>query len=162
MHTQSVTYTMILGIMLVMSQLAAQTQRIEPDPRLIFYRDTGALKSATSCQIFVADSLLCNIGNQAAWTSTFPPGIYEFRSLMSIDKEAGNSLSITLESGMLYMVEVDLARTSGRHLLPSAGYYFRLKRIHPKRIKTVLARKSVSRAVQHALLQEMNLRYEVR
>lgn len=148
----------IIFILLLPGDLHAQ----EPDPRLILCRNTGTVKSATSCQIWIGDSLLCKVGNQAAWTSTFKPGTYEFRSLMSLDKEEGNFLTIDMKAGQLYLLEIDLARKGGQHAIPSAGYYFKLNNIHPRRIKSVLRRKAVSKAVQQALLQEMNTQYEIR
>lgn len=127
--------------------------------RIVFYRDTGALKSAAACKIYLGDSLLAKVNTKSAWTAQLVPGAYTFQTVLSLDNQQGQPLSLTLESGKLYLVEIKLQGSGHQQAIPSAGYSFRLNAVVEKRYKSLLKQKAFAEALRQALYEEMLDRY---
>lgn len=138
------------------SQILAQPST----SKLIFYRNTGAIKSATQCRIIHADSVLSSLKNAQAVILSLDPGTYDFRTEMTVDQTKGQAIQLATEAGKLHLVEVILARQSKNQNLPSSGYYFKLRPVEEKRKKSVLRRKVVKEMIKEALWEELLERYQ--
>lgn len=139
----------------------ALDQPESPLPRIVFYRNTGAIKSAATCKVYAGDSLLAKVNTKSAWTTQLPPGDYIFQTVLSLENERGKTLSLTLERGKLYLIEINLQGSGHQQAIPSAGYSFRLEAIAEKRYKSLLRKKTFSEALRQALYEELKTDYQL-
>lgn len=149
---------------LFMDSAIAQTQLPADSAyaRVLFYRNTGALKSATACKIYSADRVIAKVGNKSAWTELLAPGEYSFQAHMSLDNEKGETLKLSLEKGKLYWIEIKLKGGGQRQVIPSAGYSFALKPVIEKRYPALLRQKVISEAIRDALYDAFLREYQLK
>lgn len=149
---------MFLGFCLCGSSILfgkAWAQVPTAEARVIFFRQTGAFKSATTCKLYHEQELIARIGNNSAWVGWFPTGEQLFQTVMSLDKPASQPEPMDLQGGKAYLAEIKLRKQGKDGLLPSAGYAFVLVPVADNRWKAVLRRKSAREAVKEALLEEL-------
>lgn len=151
--------------LLPMNRVANAQVQIPTDSneaRVLFYRNTGALKSATTCKVYTEDQLIAKVGNKSAWTGLVAPGEYRFHAHMSLDNEKGETLTLSLEKGKLYWIEIKLKGGGQRQVIPSAGYSFALKPVIEKRYPALLRQKVISEAIRDALYEAFLREYQLK
>lgn len=121
---------------------------------LLIIRQTGALKSANACHIWLGDSLLMRVENKSCAIIRLPEGSYDLAISLGKGKKNRKNAHIKIEGGKLAAYYCKLFQRKGNRTIPSQGFYFKLQEVHPRMIDKVLKEEFVSNVVKAYLYKK--------